>query len=294
MSAIRTIDEFDVAGRRVLVRADLNVPMADGRVNDLARLERLAPTLDDLAGRGARVIVLSHFGRPAGQPVANLSLAPVAAALAGVLGRPVGFTADCVGPAAADAVAGLGDGEVVVLENLRFHAGEEANAAAFARALAVHGDFYVNDAFSAAHRAHASTAALAALLPAAAGRLMAEELAALTRVLTAPERPLATIVGGAKVSTKLDLLAHLIGARRYPRDRRWHGEYVPCRRRRRGWPLAVRTRDGRDRAADRSRRGGRGVRDRVAAGCRGGRRTGARCADRDGRYRRGAGRSDDP
>ncbi len=209
MPDYQTLDDIDVSGRRVLVRADLNVPMADGRVTDTSRLKRLAPTLRELADRGARVVVLSHFGRPSGQAVAEFSLQPVAAALADCLGRPVAFASDCVGETAASAVAELDDGDIAVLENLRFHAGEEKNDAEFAAALAALGDLYVNDAFSAAHRAHASTAALAGLLPAAAGRFMQAELDALAAALTTPQRPLVAIVGGAKISTKLDLLGNL-------------------------------------------------------------------------------------
>ncbi|MGE0254524.1 MAG: phosphoglycerate kinase [Alphaproteobacteria bacterium] len=210
MPAFRTIDDFEVAGRRVLLRADLNVPLADGRVTDLTRLERLAPTIVELADRGARVVVASHFDRPGGKKVASMSLAPVAAALGQVLGRPVAFALDCIGADASAAVAALPPGGILVLENLRFHTGEEANDAAFAQALATHGEFYVNDAFSTAHRAHASTEAVARLLPAAAGRLMQAELSALEAALGAPKRPVVAIVGGAKVSTKLDLLGNLV------------------------------------------------------------------------------------
>ena len=210
MADFRRLDDLDLAGKRVLLRADLNVPMRDGAVSDTTRLDRVAPTIAELAAAGARVVVLSHFGRPKGQRVAEMSLKPVAAALAASLGRTVAFGDDCVGDAAVAAVAGLGDGDVVVLENLRYHAGEEANDGAFAAALAALGDLYVNDAFSAAHRAHASTEGLAHLLPSAAGRLLAQELEALAGALDAPERPLVTIVGGAKISTKLDLLGNLI------------------------------------------------------------------------------------
>ena len=210
MPAFRTIDDLDVAGRRVLLRADLNVPVADGRVTDSTRLERLAPTIVELAKRGARVIVASHFDRPGGKKVASMSLAPIAAALGAVLGRPVAFALDCVGPEAAAAVSALPPGGILVLENLRFHPGEEANDPAFAKELASLAELYVNDAFSAAHRAHASTEAVARLLPAAAGRLMQAELSALEAALGAPKRPVAAIVGGAKVSTKLDLLGNLV------------------------------------------------------------------------------------
>ena len=210
MSGFRTLDDIDVAGKRVLLRADLNVPMSGGRVSDTTRLDRLAPTVRELVGDGARVVVVSHFGRPGGEVVPALSLKPVAAALAVRLGGvAVGFAPDC-GDAAAAAVAGLAAGGVVVLENLRFYPGEETNDAAFAQRLASFGDVYVNDAFSAAHRAHASTEAVAHLLPAAAGRLMQEELEALGVALESPARPVAAIVGGAKISTKLALLGNLI------------------------------------------------------------------------------------
>ena len=205
----KTIDDFEVRGKRVLVRADLNVPMKDGQVSDLTRLERTAPTILELARKGAKVVVLAHFGRPKGKVAPEMSLRPVAEALARVVGKPVPFAEDCVGPKAADTVARLEDGEVAVLENLRFHAEEEKNDAAFAGRLAELGQIYVNDAFSCAHRAHASTEAIARLLPAAAGRLMQAELEALGRALEAPKRPLAALVGGAKVSTKMEVLGHL-------------------------------------------------------------------------------------
>jgi phosphoglycerate kinase len=211
MSAFRTLDDIDVADKRVLVRADLNVPVKDGRVTDTTRIDRTASTLRELLDRGARVVVLSHFGRPDGKAVPSLSLKPLAAPLAAALGgRAVAFAEDCIGPAAETAVAGLRRGEIALLENLRFHAGEEANDSGFARRLAALGDIYVNDAFSAAHRAHASTAALARLLPAVAGRLMQAELEHLARALDRPQRPLAALVGGAKVSTKIDLLRNLV------------------------------------------------------------------------------------
>ncbi|NNG05193.1 MAG: phosphoglycerate kinase [Inquilinus sp.] len=211
MPAFKTLDDLDVAGRTVLVRGDLNVPMKDGRVTDATRLERLAPTLLQLAERGAKVVVLSHFGRPKGTPDPAYSLRPVLPALAAALGgRAVAFGEDCIGPAAAAAVAAAKAGDVVLLENLRYHPGEEKNDRAFAEALAALGDLYVNDAFSAAHRAHASTEGLAHLLPAAAGRLMAAELQALGAALEKPERPVMAVVGGAKISTKLDLLGNLV------------------------------------------------------------------------------------
>jgi len=206
MPRFLTLDDFDFAGKTVLLRADLNVPMDHGRVSDATRIERLAPTILELAGKGARVVVMSHFGRPKGVDPA-WSLRPVVPALSHALGgRPVAFAEDCIGPAAARAVAALEPGGVALLENLRFHAEEEDNDPAFARALASLGDIYVNDAFSAAHRDHASTATIAHLLPAAAGRLMQAELDALASVLERPARPVMAIVGGSKVSTKLDLL----------------------------------------------------------------------------------------
>ncbi len=205
-----TLDDIDPAGKRVLVRVDLNVPMKDGRVTDATRIERAAATLKELADRGGRVVVLSHFGRPKG-PSPELSLQQLVAPLSAALGgRPVAFAPDCIGAPARALVGGLANGAVGLLENLRFHKGEEANEPAFVAALAELGDLYVNDAFSAAHRAHASTAGLAERLPAAAGRLMEAELDALGRALEHPQRPVAAIVGGAKVSTKLDLLGNLI------------------------------------------------------------------------------------
>lgn len=173
MAAFTTLDNLDVAGRRVLVRADLNVPMQDGRITDATRIERLVPTIRELADKGAKVIVLSHFGRPKGKPDKSMSLAPLAAALSKALGgKPVSFAEDCIGMPAERVVAGLKNGDVILLENLRFHAAEEKNDKAFAKQLAALGDLYVNDAFSCAHRAHASTEAIALLLPSAAGRLM--------------------------------------------------------------------------------------------------------------------------
>ena len=211
MTSFATLDDIKVAGKRVLVRADLNVPMQDGKVSDATRIVRLVPTIGELATKGARVVVLSHFGRPKGKRDASMSLAPLAPELARAMnGRKVSFAADCVGPEAERAVLGLADGEVVLLENLRFHAGEENNDPAFAQSLARLGDIYVNDAFSCAHRAHASTAAIANLLPRFAGRLMQAELDALGKALESPARPLAAVVGGAKVSTKLDLLGNLL------------------------------------------------------------------------------------
>ncbi len=211
MPAFKTLDDIAVAGKRVALRADLNVPMRNGKVTDETRIVRLTPTIGELAKKGARVIVLSHFGRPGGEVVPELSLMPLSAPLARALGGvKVHFAADCVGPAAAAAAKALAPGEVLLLENLRFHAEEEANDPAFAGELAALADVYVNDAFSAAHRAHASTEAIARLLPAAAGRLMEAELGALGAALDKPRHPLAAIVGGAKISTKLDLLGNLV------------------------------------------------------------------------------------
>ena len=217
MAKFHTLDDLpalkgDVAGKCVLLRGDLNVPMQDGKVTDATRLRRLAPTVSELVARGLKVVVMSHFGRPKGRRDAALSLKPLVGPLAEAMGgAPVAFAEDCIGEAAANAVAALAPGGVLLLENLRFHGGEEANEAAFVAALAALGDIYVNDAFSAAHRAHASTEGLAHALPAAAGRLMQAELEALEAALGDPARPVAAVVGGAKVSTKLDLLGNLVG-----------------------------------------------------------------------------------
>jgi phosphoglycerate kinase len=209
--AFRTLDGVDVAGKRVLLRADLNVPVRDGRISDLTRIERLSPTIRELAGKGAKVIVCSHFDRPKGKRVPEMSLRPMAVALGEVLGRAVGFADDCIGPTAMQAVAAMANGDVLVLENTRYHAAEEKNDSSFAAALAELADIFVNDAFSAAHRAHASTAGVAHHLPSYAGRLMQAELEALDLALGNPARPVAAIVGGAKVSTKLELLGNLVG-----------------------------------------------------------------------------------
>jgi len=210
-STFKTIDSLDVSGKRVLVRVDLNVPMKNGQVTDATRIERAAPTLTELAAKGAKVIVLSHFGRPDGKRVPEMSLRPLVEPPAKALGKPVAFADDCVGPVAEEAVRVLKPGEVLLLENLRFHKEEEKNDAGFIDKLSVLGDAYVNDAFSAAHRAHASTEGLANRLPAAAGRLMQAELEALDKALGNPKRPVCAVVGGAKVSTKLDLLGNLVG-----------------------------------------------------------------------------------
>ena len=211
MSDFRTLDDArDLRGKRVLVRVDLNVPVKDGVVTDATRIERVAPTVKELSDRGAKVVLLAHFERPKGRHVPELSLAPIAPAVAAAIERPVGFIEDCIGESARTRIEALGDGAVVLLENTRFHAGEEANDPRFAAALAELGDVYVNDGFSAAHRAHASTEGLARLLPAYAGRAMQEELQALEIALGNPERPVLAVVGGAKVSTKIDLLANLV------------------------------------------------------------------------------------
>ena len=207
----RTLDDVAVAGRRVLLRVDLNVPVRDGKITDLTRIERLLPTIRELVGKGAKVVVCSHFDRPKGRVVPGMSLRPMAVALSEVLGIPVIFASDCIGEPAAKAVAGMTEGSVVVLENTRFHAGEEANDSGFAAALAKSGDIFVNDAFSAAHRAHASTEGVTHKLPSYAGRLMQAELEALDRALHTPERPVMAIVGGSKVSTKIELLGNLVG-----------------------------------------------------------------------------------
>jgi phosphoglycerate kinase len=209
MLRFRTLDQADLKGKRVLTRVDLNVPMENGKVSDATRIERAAPTIAEIADKGGKVILLSHFGRPKGRDPKQ-SLRPIAAAVAKVIGRPVAFADDCVGDPAKVAIAKLGPGDVLLLENTRFHAGEEKNDPAFARELAALGDIYVNDGFSAAHRAHASTEGIAHELPAYAGRSMQAELDALGKALEAPQRPVAAIVGGAKVSSKLELLGNLI------------------------------------------------------------------------------------
>jgi phosphoglycerate kinase len=207
----KTLDDLDLDGKRVLVRGDLNVPVADGNVTDATRIERLAPTLVELSSKGAAVIVMSHFGRPKGKVVPEMSLEPVVPALSAALGgMAVAFAPDCIGPDAAAIVDQMAPGTVALLENLRFHPGEEANDTGFAGELAKLGDAYVNDAFSAAHRAHASTEAIARLLPAAAGRAMQRELEALTAALEKPDHPVIALVGGAKVSSKLDVLGNLV------------------------------------------------------------------------------------
>jgi len=209
MKLFHTLDDVDVKGKRVLLRVDLNVPMEGGRVTDATRLERVAPTITEIADRGGRVILLAHLGRPRGRDPKD-SLKPVASALAGIIKRPVAFADDCIGEAASRAVSAMKNGDILCLENTRFHKEEENNDPAFVAELAKLGDIWVNDAFSAAHRAHASTEGLGHKLPAYAGRTMQAELDALSRALERPVKPVIAIVGGAKVSTKIDLLENLV------------------------------------------------------------------------------------
>ena len=209
MADFRTLDDVDPRGKRVLLRVDLNVPMANGAVSDPTRIERLAPTVAEIAAKGGKVILLSHFGRPK-QRNAKDSLAPIAAVLAQHPKRDIAFADDCVGPVAEAAVAAMKNGDILCLENTRFHIGEERNDPAYVAALAALGDIWVNDAFSVSHRAHASTEGLGHVLPAYAGRTMEAELVALAKALEAPQRPVAAVVGGAKISTKLDLLGNLV------------------------------------------------------------------------------------
>ncbi len=210
MTAFRTLDDIDVKGKRVLLRVDLNVPMEEGRVTDATRIERILPTINEIAGKGGKVVLLSHFGRPKGQRVDEESLRQVLPTLEHYLKRKVVFAEDCVGAPAEAVVAALKDGDVALLENTRFHKGEEKNDPAFVEEVAKLGDIFVNDAFSAAHRAHATTEGLARKLPAIAGRTMQAELEALESALTNPARPVMAVVGGAKVSTKLELLGNLV------------------------------------------------------------------------------------
>src|SRR4051812_16669888 len=209
MAAFRTLDQADVKGKRVLVRVDLNVPTDNGKVTDATRIERAAPTIREIADKGGKVILLSHFGRPKGRDPKE-SLKPVAEEVARILERPVAFADDCIGATAEAAVGRMQPGDILCLENTRFHKEEEKNDPGFVAALAKLGDLWVNDAFSAAHRAHASTEGIGHKLPAYAGRSMQAELEALTKALEAPQRPVAAIVGGAKISTKLDLLGNLL------------------------------------------------------------------------------------
>ncbi len=208
--AWKTLDDIDLDGKTALVRVDLNVPVENGKVTDATRIERIKPTIDAILEKGGYPILMAHFGRPKGQPNPDYSLSQIVDEAARVLGHKVTFAEDCIGGPAKKAVADMKPGDVVLLENTRFHAGEEGNDGVFAASLAALGQVYVNDAFSAAHRAHASTEALAGLLPAAAGRLMEAELKALEAALTQPDRPVVAVVGGAKVSTKLDLLGNLV------------------------------------------------------------------------------------
>ncbi len=209
MSHLKTIDDLDVVGKRVLVRADLNVPMQDGQVTDTTRIDRTAPTLNELSNKGAKVIVISHFGRPKGKVVPEMSLAPVARALSKSCGLPVAFATDTIGESAEKTIAAMKEGDIAMLENLRFHGDEEANDKAFTAKLSELGDVYVSDAFSCSHRAHASTEGLAHLLPSAAGLLMQVEVESLAGALESPEPPVAAVVGGAKVSTKMEVLGNL-------------------------------------------------------------------------------------
>ena len=209
MTAFRTLDRVDVKGKRILMRVDLNVPVENGVVTDSTRIERVAPAITEIADKGAKVILLSHFGRPKGRDPTQ-SLKPVAAEVARIIKRPIKFADDCIGEPAEQAVAAMKPGEILCLENTRFHAGEEKNDPVFVAELAKLGDIWVNDAFSAAHRAHASTEGLGHKLPAYAGRTMQAELEALAKALENPQRPLVAIVGGAKISTKLDLLGNLL------------------------------------------------------------------------------------
>ena len=208
--AWKTLDEMDLAGKVVLTRVDINVPVENGKVTDTTRIDKIVPTVKDILAKGGKPVLLAHFGRPKGKVVPEMSLAPLVPALEAALGARVKFAPDCIGGPAKQAVAALGAGEVLLLENTRFHAGEEKNDAELAASMGALGEVYVNDAFSAAHRAHASTEGIAHILPAAAGRLMEAELKALEAALGKPERPVTAVVGGAKVSTKLDLLGNLV------------------------------------------------------------------------------------
>jgi phosphoglycerate kinase len=211
MTSFQTLDDLgEVRGKRALVRVDLNVPMQDGAVTDDTRFRATLLTVTELAARGAIVLLLAHFGRPKGERRPDMSLSLVTRAYSEVLGRPVRFVGDCIPPGASQAAADMQPGDIAILENTRFHAGEEKNDTELAKAMAALGDFYVNDAFSAAHRAHSSTEAIARILPAYAGRAMEAELLALQKALGEPERPVAAVVGGAKVSTKLEVLRHLV------------------------------------------------------------------------------------
>ena len=207
----KTLNDFDFSGKTALVRVDVNVPMEGGQVTDFTRIDAIRPTVDHIAGAGGKVVLLAHFDRPKGKVVPEMSLRHILPAMQARLGRPVAFAEDCIGAPAKEAILALAPGGVVMLENTRFHPGEEKNDPQLAAAMAALGDVFVNDAFSAAHRAHASTEGIAHLLPACAGRLMAAELRALDAALGNPQRPVVAVVGGAKVSTKLDLLGNLVG-----------------------------------------------------------------------------------
>lgn len=206
----KTLDALEMAGKTVLVRVDINVPVEDGKVTDATRIERIVPTVKDILAAGGKPVLMAHFGRPKGNVVPEMSLKITIPALEAALGCGVVFADDCIGLPAKQAVTAMSEGDVLLLENTRFHAGEEKNEPVMAASLAALGDYYVNDAFSAAHRAHASTEGIARLLPSAAGRLMEAELSALEGALAKPERPVVAVVGGAKVSTKLDLLGNLV------------------------------------------------------------------------------------
>ncbi len=210
MSKFKTLDDVELAGKRVMVRVDLNVPMDGNSVSDTTRMERIVGTINEISSKGGKVILLAHFGRPKGKIVPSMSLAPIVSTLSKVIGKPVAFGTDCIGPMAEAAVRVMRDGDVLLLENTRFHEGETNNDADFAQALALNGDLFVADAFSTSHRAHASTVGIAEILPAVAGRTMQGELEALEAGLGDPEHPVIALVGGAKVSTKLDLLKNLI------------------------------------------------------------------------------------
>ena len=305
MPNFRTLDDVEVAAKRVLVRVDLNVPTKDGEVTDDTRIRAVLPTISEISDKGGKVILLAHFGRPKGEVKPEMSLQPIAAAVATRLGKPVAFAADCIGQVAADAVGAMADGDVLLLENTRFHKGEEKNDPDFVAALAANGDLYVNDAFATAHRAHASTEGLAHHVTAAAGRCMQKELEALDAALGTPKRPVAAIVGGAKVSSKIDLLENLVYPRRHAGDRRRHGQHVPGRQGRQCREIALRARSCRhgqpDHGGSRKSRlrcpaAGRprhrqGVRDPRAQRCRRARRRGGRRHDprcRSGHRRQGA------
>ena len=266
MAAFRTLDDIgDVKGKRVLVRVDLNVPVDDGKVTDATRIERVAPTILELSDKGAKVVLLAHFGRPKDgpdPPSSRSSRSPRHGRALSAARSPSSPTASARPPQAA--VVAMKPGDIALLENTRFHKGEEKNDPDFTEALAANGDLFVNDAFSAAHRAHASTEGLARILPAYAGRTMQAELAALEKGLGNPKRPVVAIVGGAKVSSKLDLLHEPRQEGRRAGHRRRHGQYVPRRARRRCRQVAVRTRPCPDRQADHGRGRRRGLRDRTA------------------------------